>query len=93
MRKTFNIKWLIEHVNGFNASSADQYKAEREGKNMMLEMILHQAGCYNGFGYLEERELLNDAMSVGVREQKEDGSWNFDDTDHTRIYYYIERGL
>ena len=88
-----NIKWLIEHVNNFNATSADQYKTEREGKNMMLEMILHKAGAYNGFGYLEARELREDAMSVGVREQKEDGSWNFDDTDHTRVSYHIARGL
>jgi len=93
MRKTINIKWLIEHVNNFNATSADQYKTEREGKNMMLEMILHEAGAYNGFGYLEARELREDAMSVGIREQKEDGTWNFDDTDHTRVHYHIKRGL
>jgi len=93
MRKTFDIKWLIEHVNQFNRTSADQYKAEREGKNMMLETILLQAGCYNGFGYLAARELEGDAMSVGIREQKPDGSWNFDDTDHTRVFYYIHRKL
>lgn len=92
MRKTINIKWLIEHVNNFNATSADQYKTEREGKNMMLEMILHEAGAYSGFAYLEARELREDAMSVGIREQTEDG-WNFNDTDHTRVSYYIARGL
>lgn len=93
MRKTFSIKWLLDHVNNFNATSADQYKTEREGKNMLLETILHQAGCYDGFGYLEARELRKDAMSVGIREQKEDGSWNFDDTDHTRVHYFTKKGL
>lgn len=93
MRKTFNIKWLIEHVNNFNATSADQYKAEREGKNMMLEMILHEAGAYCGFGYLTASALREDAMSVGIRGQQPDGSWDFNDTDHTRVVYYIDKRL
>ena len=89
MRKTFNIKWLIEHVNKFNRTSADSYKDEREGKSMLLETILHEAGVYVGFTYLSARALEGDAMSVGCREQKEDGSWNFDDTDRTRVAYFI----
>ena len=89
MRKTFSIKWLIEHVNKFNATSADSYKEEREGKSMLLETILHEAGMYNGFKYLSAGSLEGDAMSVGIREQKEDGSWNFDDTDRTRVAYFI----
>ena len=93
MRKTFNIKWLIEHVNKFNATTADKWKNEREGKNMLLETILHEAGCYEGFSYLSASEIHDDAMSVGIREQKEDGSWNFDDTDHTRVVYFINRKL
>lgn len=93
MRKTFNIKWLIEHVNKFNRTSADAYAAEREGKSMLLETIMHEAGCYSGFSYLSARELEEDAMSVGIREQNEDGSWNFDDTDRTRVAYFIDRKL
>jgi len=93
MRKTFNIKWLIKHVNEFNRTSADAYKDEREGKSMLLETILHEAGCYSGFAYLSARELDGAAMSVGIREQKEDGSWNFDDTDRTRVAYFINRKL
>ena len=93
MRKTFNIKRLIEHVNNFNATSADSYKNEREGRSMLLETILHEAGCYNGFQYLSARQLEGDAMSVGIREQKEDGSWNFDDTDRTRVAYFVNRKL
>ena len=93
MRKTFNIKWLINHVNTFNATSADSYADEREGKSMLLETILHEAGCYDGFQYLSARQLEGDAMSVGIREQKEDGTWNFDDTDRTRINYFINRKL
>jgi len=89
MRKNFSIKWLIEHVNKFNATSADSYQDEREGKSMLLETILHEAGMYKGFSYLSADELEGDAMSVGIREQKEDGSWNFDDTDRTRVAYFI----
>lgn len=93
MRKTVSIKWLVEYVNKFNATSADQFKEEREGQNRLLEKVLMDAKAYCGFGYLNARELSEDAMSVGIREQKPDGSWNFDDTDHTRVSYYIHRGL
>lgn len=93
MRKTVSIHSLIERVNKFNATSADCYKTEREGKNMFLEQILHDAGVYSGFAYLSERELSDDAMSVGIREQFEDGSWNFTDTDHTRVKYFIHHKL
>jgi len=92
-RKTFSIKWLLDHVNTFNATSADHLKVEREGKNMLLETILIQAGAYRGFTHLLDYELSNDAVSVGVREQREDGTWNFDDTDHTRVRYFEANGL
>ncbi len=93
MRKTVSIKKLIEQVNKFNATSADEYKAEREGKNMFLESILHDAGVYCGFSYLEARELSEDAMSVGIREQYPNGRWNFTDTDNTRLRYTIHGRL
>ncbi len=93
MRKTFNIKWLLEYVNELNACSADQFKDERAGHNMVLGKVLMAANAYCGFGYLSARELREDAMSVGIREQHPDGSWNFDDTDHTRVKYFIAQGL
>ena len=92
-RKTVSIKSLVERVNKANASTADNWKDEREGNNRFLEQILHDAGAYRGFGYLSARELEGDAMSVGIREQHEDGTWNFDDTDHTRVKYSIATGL
>ncbi len=93
MRKTFSIKSLIENINEFNAESADQYKAEREAKSALLESILMDADAYRGYGYLSASKIRNDAMSVGIREQREDGSWNFDNTDHTRVYYFMAEGL
>ncbi len=93
MRKTISIKWLIEHVNEFNRTSEDIYVAEREGKSQFLETILHEAGCYNGFSYLSACQLEKDAMSVGIRELKANGLWNFDDTDHTRVEYFIDGKL
>lgn len=93
MRKTFNIKWLLDHVNNSNATGADEFKLEREAQNMLLEKILMEADAYRGFGYLSARQLEGDAMSVGIREQRPDGTWNFDGTDHTRVEYFIARGL
>ncbi len=87
-RKTISIEELKEYVNRFNATTADSYKDERIGKNEMLEMALHSTGNYNGFEYLSEFGIGKDAMSVGVREQKLDGTWNFDDTDHSRVRYF-----
>jgi len=93
MRKTVSIKWLIDYTNKFNATTADQHKEEREGQNRLVEKVMMDAKVYCGFGYLSEREISEDAMSVGIREQKPDGSWNFEDTDHTRVNYYIDRRL
>jgi len=93
MRKTVSIKWLLEHVNKFNATSVDAMKEAREAKNMLLERILMDADVYQGYGYLNHNQLEGDAMSVGIREQRPDGSWNFDDTDHTRVVYFNSRSL
>lgn len=95
MRKTFSIKFLIKHINDFNASSADAMAPAREANNTLLEIILMDAGAYRGFGYLSADMLDNngDAMSVGIREQREDGSWNFNNTDSTRVHYYTAEGL
>ncbi len=95
MRKTFSIKVLLEYVNDFNAESADDLKQAREANNTILERVLMSADSYRGFGYLTADMLHDkgDAMSVGIREQREDGTWNFDNTDHTRVHYYYAAGL
>lgn len=87
-RKTVSIKNLVEYVNNFNATTANQFKDERIGKNDMLERILMNANAYNGFAYLKAHELSETVMSVGIREQRKDGTWNFDDTDHSRVRYF-----
>jgi hypothetical protein len=92
-RKTVSIKSLLDHVNHFNRTSADCWKEQREGQNVLLEKILMDAGAYCGFSHLSASEIHDDAMSVGIRERREDGSWNFDDTDPTRICYGEARGL
>jgi len=88
MRKTIEIKTLIEYVNAFNLTSEDYMQDERQGKNEMLEMVLHQTGNYNGFRYLATNELFSEAMKPGIREQLFDGTWNFEDTDSTRVIYF-----
>ena len=92
-RKTVSIKSLIDHVNHFNRTSADQWKSQRDGQNILLEKILMDAGAYCGFSHLSASEIHGDAMSVGIREQRKDGSWNFDNTDLTRVCYGVARGL
>jgi len=62
-RKTIKISFLIDHVNNFNATSADIYKDERGAKNSFLELILMESGNYNGFEYLTEDQLSESAMS------------------------------
>ena len=88
-RKTFPIKNIVDMVNEFNAFSKDELVAERRAKNMLLATILHEANGYYGFGYLNANDLKGDATTVGIREMRDDGTWNFDDTDDTRIYYYF----
>jgi len=92
-RKTVSIKSILDHVNHFNRTSADNWKSQREGQNILLEKMLMDADAYRGFTHLSASEIHDEAMSVGIRELRDDGTWNFDDTDHTRIRYFEARGL
>ena len=84
MKKTVKISELINSVNQFNASTQDNMQQAREHLTLFVERVLMNAGNYNGFMYLTESELTNDAMSVGIRPDKAKEQW-FDNTDHTRV--------
>ena len=93
MKKTVKIIDIIEKVNAINANTFDSDKGYREGQSALLECILHDAGCYCGLTYLSANDLGENAQSVGIREQRADGTWNFKDTDRTRVKYYIHYKL
>jgi len=85
-RKTFEVAKLLERVNHYNRTSADEFKAHREAGNTILESILHETGNYSGFQYLYDRELSAQAKSVGIREGEAYEDW-FKDTDPSRVAY------
>ena len=93
MKKTVKIIDIIEKVNAINANTFDSDKGYREGQSTLLECILHGAGCYCGFTYLSANDLGEHANSVGIREQYPDGTWNFIDTDRSRVKYFIHHSL
>ena len=93
MKKTVKIIDIIERVNAVNANTFDYDKGYREGQSSLLESILHDAECYCGFTYLSANDLGDNAISVGIREQYPDGTWNFNDTDRTRVKYHIHHNL
>jgi len=98
MRKTIEVKWIVEHVNQFNISSKDEQKEQRIAKNLLLEAILHETGSYNGFSYLNWLDFPKDgiARTPGINYDK-DGSMlpydagdnaRFEGTDSSRVYYF-----
>lgn len=84
MKKTISILSLLEKTNKFNSSSSDDAIASRSARNIFVTSLLHEAGAYSGFMYLEERELTEGATTVGIRPHN-----NFNDTDTTRIQFII----
>jgi len=89
-KKTIKIEDLKKYVNDYNLHSADDLKQGREEVSRLLNQMLMDADNYHGFNYLDAREMKEskNGTTIGIREQKTDGSWNFDDTDRTRVRYY-----
>ncbi len=61
-RKTFDIAELLHTVNRRNASSTCSPDV-RQGWNSLLEGVLHSADLYNGYGYLEQKDLKGSAVN------------------------------
>ena len=90
MRKTFDVNALRLQVNGFLHNSYDLDEQQRQGQISLLESVLMGAGQYKGFGYLSARDMESsrEGMSVGIGGQRPDLSFDFTDTDSTRVFYY-----
>jgi hypothetical protein len=61
-RKTFDIAELLYTVNCRNAGSTCSPDV-RQGWNSLLETVLHGADLYNGYGYLEQKNLKGSAVN------------------------------
>ncbi len=61
-RKTFDIAELLYTVNSRNAGSTCSPDV-RQGWNSLLETVLHGADLYNGYGYLEQKDLKGSAVN------------------------------
>ena len=89
-RKTFDVNKLVEKAN--TILSKGSTKDERQGIILLVESILHETGNYKGFNYLKTSDVP-DGELPGIHTNS-DGSLPtdidpFDNTDHTRIYFYI----
>lgn len=61
MRRTVEVRYLLEKGNYFLANSEPEQKDERKGVASMIELVLHKADAYKGFNYLDSAEIDHDA--------------------------------
>jgi hypothetical protein len=52
-RKTVELAYLVERGNHFLANSEDSQRDERKGVASMIELALHHAGAYGGYGHIK----------------------------------------
>ena len=90
MRKTFNIEEFKRTINESLANSTCS-PSVRSGMIFALDSALHQANAYDGFRYLNQNEVAEDALP-GVRVDSDGCALPFDqrfvNTDVTRVRYY-----
>lgn len=84
-KKTVKVIDLIRKTNEVLQNSTCDPEGRR-GMMTLLESTLHQTGNYQGFRYLQENEVPEGHKS-GV--YYVDGKPNFDNTDNTRIKYFV----
>jgi hypothetical protein len=96
MRKTVNVDFVIETVNGMLQNSIDtpEQKSIRMGAILLLEAVLHETGNYKGFRYLIDEEVPHGRPGVryedgkhGIRVPCQDINERFADCDDTRRQY------
>ena len=87
-RKTIKLEKLVELVNERNRKSTCSSEV-RQGWNSLLEQALMESDNYQGFYYLETKDVPKH-HAPGKRLVSEiEGQ--FDDTDATRINYYFAK--
>jgi hypothetical protein len=99
MRKTISVERVKEMVNDMILHTPDDKKIGREALGMLLENILHETGNYQGYNMLTPNMMKEskNGCSVGINDfdfSKNDLTWKeeneikFNNTDHTRVFYY-----
>lgn len=90
MRKTITRNKLVLTANSILKNTPDGDESYRAGVIALLESVLTESKAYSGFNYLTPECMVESkyGTTVGVNGQEVGGRWNFDDTDHTRVYYY-----
>jgi len=88
MRKTISVEYVKTQVNHMLKHSRDS-----EGRDQLiflLDSVLMSTGNYNGFTYLTARDMSTSAhgTTVGVGDQNSDGTFDFENTDRTRVQYF-----
>jgi hypothetical protein len=90
-RKTIEVKKLVTMVNDILIHTADRHKDRRIGAYVLLHEILHKTGNYQGFAYLDKRDMrMSDSgHSVGINGlgSEMDHDDLFRDTDDSRRFY------
>jgi len=88
-RKTIKVEEVKILVNNMLLNSRDDNRSGRTALSMLIETILMETGNYNGFNYLtpNDMETSKNGTTYGIDFNKDKNHW-FDDTDHTRVFYY-----
>jgi len=88
MRKTIPVEQLKTQVNDMLKDSYD--KEDRSLIILMLENVLHSTDNYDGFAYLNRRDMRRSehGTTVGIGDQNPDGTFSFENTDRTRVRYF-----
>jgi hypothetical protein len=86
-RTTVKLSDVLTRVNKWNRESMSP-RASRDGWNSLLEMLLHDANVYAGFGYLTQDEVP--AMEEPGIIRGDEGNVF---PDESRRFYYVHRKL
>jgi len=86
MRKTLNVEQFKNKCNQILAESDKNVNEMRVGVIVALEEALRMTGNYQGFQYLEKRQVRDGRP--GIRSYDKSHEENFKDTDDTRRRYF-----
>ena len=92
-RKTFSVEALKNRVNGFISADSNRDPAARQALSFQLESILLETGNYEGFTYLDARELDIAGAAPGINTKPngqaiDDYDAQFAGTDSSRRKYF-----
>lgn len=84
--KTTKVKSILDYANS-ELAAVGGFDSNRAGIITMLEMVLHESGNYNGFMFLDEKDLGAGTIP-GIYYDSATGAPVFEGTDSTRRKYF-----